>query len=180
MTIESGGDPGTPTVCGMFHASWTVENLDRALSFYVDLLGMEVAHTQIGDNEYTRKLVGVPGAKIKCVMLKFPGAPAGYSGHVIELVEYLAAKGVKLDTKSCNTGAAHFAFVTRDVKGMHARLSAAGTKFVSEPVAITAGINEGGWTCYFHDPDGFTLEMMQPPTWRFAEAEQSAQAATAR
>lgn len=171
MTIDIAKESEAPSVCGMFHASWTVDNLDNALRFYVDLLGMEIAHTQMGDNEYTRKLVGVPRATIRCAMLKFPGTAPRFSGHIIELVEYIAAKGVKLDTKPCNVGAAHFAFVTRDARGMYARLSAAGIKFVSEPVAITAGINEGGWTCYFHDPDGFTLEMMQPPAWRFEAVE---------
>ena len=161
-------------VSGMWHASWTVENMDRTLPFYVDLLGMEVVHTQIQDNEYTRKLVGIPGAKLKAVLLKFRDAPAGVSRHVIELMEYLAPKGVKIDTKPCNVGAAHFAFFTRDVKAMHARLSAAGVEFVSAPVDITAGINEGGCVCYLRDPDGFTLELMQPPAWRFEEVEKNA------
>jgi len=158
---------------GMWHASWTVENMERTLPFYVDLLGMEVVHTQIQDNEYTRKLVGIPGAKLKAVLLKFRETPPGLSGHVIELMEYLAPKGVKIDTKPCNVGAAHFALITRDVKSMHARLSAAGVEFVSEPVAITAGINEGGCTCYLHDPDGFTLELMQPPAWRLEGTEKA-------
>jgi len=137
------------------------------LRFYVDMLGMEVAHSQIQDNEYTRKLVGIPGAKLKAVMLRFPNVPPGVSGHVIELVEYFEPRGVKVDARPCNVGASHFAFFTRDVKSMYATLSAAGISFVSEPVAITAGQNEGGWVCYLHDPDGYTLELMQPPAWRF-------------
>ena len=161
-------------VSGMWHTSWTVENMERTLSFYVDLLGMEIVHTQIQDNEYTRTLVGIPGAKLKAVLLKFRATPPGPSGHVIELMEYLAPKGVKIDTKPCNVGAAHFAFITRDVKSMHARLTAAGVEFVSDPVAIAAGINQGGFVCYLHDPDGFTLELMQPPTWRLEGLEKAA------
>lgn len=170
MTTEGIASSEAVGVCGMFHASWTVGNLERALKFYVDLLGLELVHTQEQDNEYTRKLVGVPGAKLRVAMLKVPGAAPGLSGHLIELVEYVEPKGVKLDTRPCNVGAAHFAFATRDARGMYARLSAAGVEFVSEPVAITAGINRGGWTCYLRDPDGFTLELMQPPAWRFEEA----------
>lgn len=161
----------TVTVCGAWHAAWTVECMDRALEFYVGLLGMEIVHSQVQDNEYTSKLVGIPGAKLKAVLLKFPGISAGTSGHVIELMEYLAPKGIKIVTQPCNVGAAHFAFMTRDVKSMHARLVAAGVEFVSEPVAITAGINQGGCVCYLHDPDGFTLELMQPPGWRLEGAE---------
>ncbi len=158
------------SICGMWHASWTVEDMDRSLAFYVGLLGLEHVHTQIQDNDYTRKLVGIPGARLKAVLLKIPGIPAGISGHVIELMEYLEPRGVKLDTTPCNIGAAHFAFATTDAWGDYRRLVDAGVVFVSEPVAITAGINEGGWSCYLRDPDDFTLEMLQPPAWRLAEA----------
>lgn len=158
------------TVCSMWHASWTVESMERTLPFYTDLLGLEVIHTQIQDNEYTRKLVGIEGAILKAVLLKVPELDAGLSGHIIELMEYIQPKGVKIDTKPCNIGAAHFAFGTRDVHAMYEKMSAAGVEFVSEPVAITAGINKGGFTCYLHDPDGYTLELMQPPSWRFDHA----------
>lgn len=33
------------TVSGMWHASWTVENMDRTLAFYVGLLGLQIVHT---------------------------------------------------------------------------------------------------------------------------------------
>ncbi len=158
------------TVCSMWHASWTVESMERTLPFYTDLLGLKVVHTQIQDNDYTRKLVGIDGAILKAVLLKVPGLNAGLSGHIIELMEYIQPKGVKLDTKPCNVGAAHFAFGTLDVHTMYETMSAAGVHFVSEPVAITAGINQGGFTCYLHDPDGYTLELMQPPAWRFDQA----------
>ncbi|MER9169370.1 VOC family protein [Mesorhizobium australicum] len=144
--------------------------MERTLPFYTDLLGLEVIHTQIQDNEYTRKLVGIEGAILKAVLLKVPSLDAGLSGHIIELMEYIQPKGVKIDTKPCNVGAAHFAFGTRDVRAMYEKMSAAGVEFVSEPVAITAGINQGGFTCYLHDPDGYTLELMQPPSWRFEKA----------
>ena len=36
-------------------------------------------------------------------------------------------------------------------------------RFRSEPVAIEAGINKGGFTCYFLDPDDITLEIIQAP-----------------
>jgi catechol 2,3-dioxygenase-like lactoylglutathione lyase family enzyme len=154
----------------MWHASWTVSDMDRSLAFYVDLLGLEHVHTQVQDNEYTRKLVGIEGARLKAVLLKIAGVAPGVSGHVIELMEYLEPRGVKIDTTPCNVGAAHFAFATTDAWGDYRRLSAAGVTFVSEPVAIAAGINQGGWSCYLRDPDDFTLEMLQPPNWRLAEA----------
>jgi catechol 2,3-dioxygenase-like lactoylglutathione lyase family enzyme len=40
-----------------------------------------------------------------------------------------------------------------------------GVKFKADkPVAIEAGVNKGGHTVYFTDPDGITLELLQPPS----------------
>ena len=46
---------------------------------------------------------------------------------------------------------------------MYRRLSERGVHFVSEPVAITAGVNAGGATVYLEDPDGNTLEFVTAP-----------------
>jgi catechol 2,3-dioxygenase-like lactoylglutathione lyase family enzyme len=64
-------------------------------------------------------------------------------------------------------GSPHLAFVTDDIFADYARLSAAGVRFKApEPVAIEAGVNKGGFTVYFLDPDDITLEMLQPPAGR--------------
>jgi hypothetical protein len=35
-------------------------------------------------------------------------------------------------------------------------------KFLSAPVPITAGVNAGAYAVYLRDPDGFTIELVQP------------------
>lgn len=155
---------------GTWHFSWTVSNLERSLEFYCGDLGFELVHQQENANEYTEKLVGLPGAHLKAALLKYGSSPAGPSGHVVELIEYVNPKGVKLDSTPCNVGAAHLAFLTSDVHSMYERLSIKGVKFVSPPVAIESGINRGGFTCYMKDPDDFTLEMLQPPPERLEAA----------
>jgi hypothetical protein len=45
-------------------------------------------------------------------------------------------------------------------------MASLGVRFRSEPVAIEAGINTGGFTCYFLDPDDITLEIIQAPPVR--------------
>ena len=43
-------------------------------------------------------------------------------------------------------------------------LKGLGVQFRAEkPVAIEVGVNKGGYTIYFTDPDGITLELIQPP-----------------
>jgi hypothetical protein len=44
-----------------------------------------------------------------------------------------------------------------------------GVSFRNPPVKITEGANKGGWACYLHDPDGITLELLQPSMKRMAQ-----------
>ena len=150
---------------GIWHVSWTVSDIERSQAFYTTL-GFELIHFQEQKNAYTEKLVGLPNAHLKAALMKMADVPAGLSGHVIELIEYVTPKGRHLDCKPCDINAAHMAVITDDAHELYERMLAAGASFVSPPVAITAGINQGGFTCYMRDPDGFTIELMQPPGWR--------------
>jgi lactoylglutathione lyase len=146
-----------------WHFSFTVSDIEQSILFYRDVLGMELVHTQEQANAYTRRLVGYEDAHLKVAQLRIKVGPPSRSGHMLELVEYVAPRGVKVDTRTKNTGTAHLAFEVDDIHAEYARMAGLGVRFRSEPVAIEAGINKGGFTCYFLDPDDITLEMMQPP-----------------
>ncbi|MCG5212870.1 VOC family protein [Streptosporangium sp. KLBMP 9127] len=151
---------------GVWHFSFTVADLDRSVAFYRDLLGFVLVHRQVQDNDYTRRLVGYPDAVLRVAQLAVPGQPRGVSTHDLELVEYVRPKGVGRDPARHLPGAAHLALTVEDARAEHARLSAAGVSFVSAPAEITAGVNAGGFACYFLDPDEITLELVQPPLER--------------
>ena len=152
---------------GLWHASFTVSNLEASLEFYCGLLGLEIYHQQVQHNEYTSKLVGYPDAHLKVAMLRIPNAFVGPSGHHLELVEYVHPRGEKTDVATNRPGSPHLAFITDDIHGDFERLSASGVRFKAPaPVPIEAGVNKGGFTVYFLDPDEITLEMLQPPPGR--------------
>ncbi|MGA2009928.1 MAG: VOC family protein [Solirubrobacteraceae bacterium] len=153
-------------LAGVFHFSFTVSDLDRSVVWYTDVLGMELVHRQVQDNGYTRTLVGLPDAALEIAQLALPGIDPGASTHVLELVAYRTPPGARLDLATQNVGVAHLAFLVDDISERHRRMRARGVAFVSAPVAITEGANRGGFTCYFRDPDGITLEMLQPSAER--------------
>jgi len=153
---------------GVFHFSFTVADLDRSVLWYTDVLGMELVHRQVQDNDYTRTLVGIPGAVLEIAQLKLPSVATAPSSHMLELVEYRRPVGSRPALATQNVGTAHLAFIVDDITERYERMLAAGTDFVSPPVAITAGVNRGGFTCYFRDPDGITLELVKPPPERLA------------
>lgn len=155
---------------GVWHFSFTVSDLDRSIAFYRDLLGLELVHTQEQDNAYTRRLVGFPDAVLRVAQLAVPGQPRGISTHDLELVEYARPRGVRREGRINDPAAAHLAVTITDAWAAYERLTGAAVRFVSPPNAITAGINEGGYACYFYDPDDIVLELLQPPAHRLAGA----------
>ena len=151
---------------GVWHFSFTVADMERSLDFYVNLLSFELVHRQTQDNHYTRSLVGYPNARLMVAQLAVPGQPRHVSTHDLELVQYLSPLGERGDINICNPGAAHLAVAVEDIGEWYNRLRVAGVRFFSEPNRITAGINEGGYAVYTHDPDDIVLELIQPPAGR--------------
>jgi lactoylglutathione lyase len=150
----------------IWHFCFTVSNLTRSLAFYRDILGFSVVHTQRQANLYTQKLVGYPEADLKVALLRLPGNPVPPSGHQLELIEYVAPVGKRIQLDTPNPGVSHLAFEVEDIHQLYKRFSELGVRFKSEPVAIDYGRNKGGFSVYFLDPDGITLEMVQPPHYK--------------
>jgi catechol 2,3-dioxygenase-like lactoylglutathione lyase family enzyme len=151
---------------GVWHFSFTVSDIEGAVDFYTRLLGFECIHRQEQLNEYTRRLVGYPDAHLRIAQLVIPGQPRGLSTHDLELVQFVSPVGDRGDYNICNPGQAHLALAVEDVAGEHARLSAAGVEFFSDPNFITEGVNRGGYTVYFYGFDRLVHELLQPPADR--------------
>jgi len=139
-------------ITGVWHFSFTVSDLERSL-----------VHTQRQANHYTRQLVGYPDTDLKVAMLRIPGTDPRPSGHFLELVEYVTPRGQRVDTATKNPGSAHLALAVDDIHAEYRRLKACVVRFRSEPVLITDGRNRGGYTVYLEEPDGITIELVQPP-----------------
>jgi lactoylglutathione lyase len=141
------------------HTSFTVSDLDRSISFYRDLLGMELISLAGRDPAFVEKVTGILGANLKVAYLQAPG-------HRLELIQYLRPPGKKLDLQTNNVGCAHLAFNVDDLPRMYAEMKAKGVYFKSAPQEVPAGPNKGTLTVYFTDPDGITLEFLQTPVVR--------------
>jgi catechol 2,3-dioxygenase-like lactoylglutathione lyase family enzyme len=146
----------------VWHTSWTVADLDRSVAFYRDLLGFEVVETKHRVGAFIEEVVGFKGAELRIAALRMPGAPMPESGHHLELIQYLAPKGERLSLRTCNVGAAHLAVGTNSIDDDYERLSRQGVSFVSAPVRVPSGSNANSYACYLRDPDGFTIELVQP------------------
>jgi catechol 2,3-dioxygenase-like lactoylglutathione lyase family enzyme len=140
------------------HTGITVTNLDRSLAFWRDVLGFEISHTAHQTSELAKQITGVAGAAIKLAVLRAPG------GHRIELLEYLAPPDRKhVNVRPCDVGAVHVALLVDDLDAVLERIAAFGWKAAGKPQMLTKGPNAGKRVVYIRDPDGTTIEFMQPP-----------------
>jgi catechol 2,3-dioxygenase-like lactoylglutathione lyase family enzyme len=144
------------------HTGYTVSSLDLSVAFYRDFLGCEVIATQEKEGGYLAAIVGYPDAHVRMAHLRVPGGE-----HVIELFEYLAPEGHKIDVEPRNVGSSHLCFVVDDLPRLYDRLRESGVdSLVSPPIEVDTGINRGGFALYLKDPDGITVELFQPPAGR--------------
>jgi catechol 2,3-dioxygenase-like lactoylglutathione lyase family enzyme len=157
-------------IADVLHFSFTVSDIEASIDWYTRVLGLKLVHRQRQENEYTQVLVGIPGAILEVAQFAVPGVPPARSTHMLELVEYVTPRGEAFGELATNSvGCAHLALMVTDIHERHARMCEQGVVFRNPPVAITAGANSGGFACYFHDPDGITLELLQPSPARARE-----------
>lgn len=147
---------------GVFHFSFTVDDIEESKDFYGRILGLELVHEMRHDHPYTSRQIGFENADLLVAAYRIRGLEPQSSSHILELIEYRRPKGHRIDTSTNNTGSAHLAFVTDDIVADYERLSAEGVEFRSPPILIEAGVNKGGYTIYFRDCNGITLELVQP------------------
>ena len=144
-------------VIGADHTGITVSNLERSLAFWRDVLGFEFSHAAHQKGELAREITGVEGAEIKLAVLKTPG------GHKIELLEYLAPVDRKRgNLRPCDVGSMHVALIVEDLGAALDRIAVSGWKTAGQPQILTKGPNAGKRVVYVRDPDGTTIELMQP------------------
>jgi catechol 2,3-dioxygenase-like lactoylglutathione lyase family enzyme len=143
-------------ISGVAHLSFTVSDLEKSLRFYSDLLGFKVKFETERSGPVADTIIGIPGVRIKIGMLTL-------DDFSLELIQYVAPIGKKLNLSTNNVGCAHLAFYVEDIEKVYKSLSQKGINFRSAPTQIKEGALAGWKAVYFYDPDGITLELMQQP-----------------
>ena len=139
------------------HTGITVTNLERSLAFWRDVLGFELSHRAHQTGKLAAEITGVAGAEILIAVLKTP------TGHKIELLEYLAPADRKhLDPRPCDIGSMHVALTVDDLDAVMTAIVPFGWKAAGQPQTLQSGPNAGRRVIYVRDPDGMTIEFMQP------------------
>jgi catechol 2,3-dioxygenase-like lactoylglutathione lyase family enzyme len=148
------------SVTGLNHVSVTVADMDRALAFWGDGLGLELIGRGTVEHAHLDAIVGLPDTVIEWAELRVPG------GALIELFRYWRPRGE--DDRPApapnDRGATHVAFTVTDLDALLRRLVAAGHPARSAaPVEIPTGDWAGWRDVYVESPDGVIVELSEPP-----------------
>ncbi|MBQ0880635.1 MULTISPECIES: VOC family protein [Streptomyces] len=126
-----------------------VDDHDKALAFYRDVLGMEV-RDDVGFEGMRWVTVGSPDQPDVDIVLEPPLADPNASDADKKAMAELLAKGLLRGV----------IFTTDDVDATFERVSAAGAEVLQEPVDQPYGVRD----CAFRDPAGNMLRFNQPRT----------------
>jgi catechol 2,3-dioxygenase-like lactoylglutathione lyase family enzyme len=142
------------------HLGLTVADIERSIAFYRDVLGMTLHRRRPRvDNDYVEQQTGIAGVVLNVASFKV----SGDSPVSLEVVQYMNHVGTAAETATNRPGNSHLCLTVDDLRSAFDDLLAQGVRFKSQPVTITAGPNTGGLVVYFQDPDGYVLELFQPP-----------------
>ncbi|MGW7302748.1 VOC family protein [Streptomyces sp. NPDC054829] len=124
-----------------------VDDHDKAIAFYRDVLGMEVRN-DVGFEGMRWVTVGSPAQPDVDIVLEPPGADPDISPADREAMARLLAKGVLHGVN----------FTTDDCDALFERVRESGGDVIQEPMNQPYGVRD----CAFRDPAGNMLRFMEP------------------
>ena len=135
------------------HTGITVTNLEPALVFYRDLLGLKIVKDFVEEGTYINTISGFGSIELRMVKL------VDDFGSMIELLQYLSHPIVVVGHKMLYAiGISHVAFEVDDLDETYERLVSVGIPFNSTPCVSPDYYAK---VAFCRDPDGNLVELVQ-------------------
>ena len=139
------------------HHGFTVSDAERSVTFYRDLLGLELVRvSERKDLPSYDRMLGHDNVVLKVAILCHP-----VNDFILELVEYKNPVGRKRELDNPFIGSSHLAFEVDDVDVIHALFRDAGYGAINPPVDVERDGIAVARAMYGLDPDGISIEIFQ-------------------
>jgi len=135
----------------MDHVAISVKDINKAIAFYRDVIGME----KVFDREFEEpvaRLIGVGRVKVRIVHMKL-------GDGVVELFYYKHPKGrePRPDSRQWDYGLTHIGFMVEDFQATYQHLMDQGVEFLGDPVEIRPGV----FVAYFRGAEQEVCEIRE-------------------
>jgi catechol 2,3-dioxygenase-like lactoylglutathione lyase family enzyme len=150
-------DARNTVIAGVHHVGITVADLAATIAFWERFIGTKSRNRRVLDGPGVGVMVGFPGIRIDSCWLDLPG------GVELELLQYLDRNDDPYDPGTAHPGNVHICLQVADMDATRAHAMACGATPVSdEPIDVKAGPKAGSRLAYLRNPDGVTIELVQP------------------
>lgn len=142
-------------ITGFHHVGISVSNLERAIDFYTEMLGMEVAAPAFPfGGPQMEQIMALDTVSGRMAVVK-------KGSLLLELFEYTQPPPAPKDANYSvgDQGISHFGIEVADVEATYERLQAAGVRFHSPVLTFTRGVK----ATYGRDMDGNVFELVEMP-----------------
>lgn len=136
------------------HVGLVVVDLERQLSFYRDLLGLEIVYHEVESGSFLEKILSLSGVSIEIYKL-------GRGGQtVVELLKYNYPEEEPNEREIVfnKPGLNHFALTVSDVDSLYEKLSGVGVRFISEPTVNEMSTHK---VCFCRDYESNLIEIVE-------------------
>ena len=138
---------------GVRHTGIVVNDIEKAIKFWVNLLGFKVVIDQIEEGEFIDKLLGLNNVSVRTIKL------SAQDGSVIELLHFLSHKSLPTwDGNPHKTGLTHIAFNVKDISTVVSILEQNGYSQVNR---YQKSLNGDGLVCYVKGVEGLLIELVE-------------------
>jgi catechol 2,3-dioxygenase-like lactoylglutathione lyase family enzyme len=134
------------------HVGITVRSLQRAISFYRDILGLKIKREMLEEGEYIDSLSRLKKIRVKTVKM------SADDGSLIELLCYESHAGKSFARKICDKGYSHVAFTVENIDYEYGRLKKMGIKFNCTPLVSP---DKKAKVVFCRDPEGNLIELVE-------------------
>jgi glyoxylase I family protein len=143
------------TVRAVRHVGIVVADMEQALRFWRDTLGLRVQADADEHGPFLETVLAEPGVRVRTVKLA-----AGEGPTLVELLQFARAGDGAVDLEDLHRpGPTHVALTVADVDALQEPLRDAGARFWSTPQVSADGRAK---VAFCAAPDGVMLELVEP------------------
>ena len=133
------------------HACLVVSDLERALRFYRDVIGLKMVKRLTIEGECPETVLDKKGIKLTYVKMRAPNQNEGDP----PIFELHCWENPKIPTESSYN---HISFTVENLDQEYERLKSLGVEFISKPVDVTYS---NAKLCFCYDPDNHLIELIE-------------------